>query len=78
MELTKTQRDQMRHALGLNYHEHETRNHYFTRANNADWNDLVHKGYASKRPGWDDEDAYFSVTDQGRKALGLPEKNKNT
>ncbi|MNW53468.1 hypothetical protein D3C74_310300 [compost metagenome] len=70
-DLTEVQREEMRHALGLNYDKKPTRNYFYTDADDSDWNDLVEKGYARKRPGWDEESAYFSVTDEGKKVLGV-------
>ncbi|MOA68743.1 hypothetical protein D3C78_1965220 [compost metagenome] len=61
----------MRHALGLNYDEKPTRNYFYTDADDKNWNDLVEKGYARKRQGWDKESAYFFVTYEGKKQLGV-------
>jgi len=65
-QVTERQLDQMRHALGLNYGKEMTRNNYYTDSDDLEWNDLVEKGYAVKRSGWDDESAYYHVTDEGK------------
>lgn len=70
-QITEVQKEEMKHALGLNYDQKETRNYFYTDADDKEWNDLVEKGFARKRPGWDDESAYFSVTDEGKKMLGI-------
>jgi hypothetical protein len=70
-KITDSQREQMEHALGLNRDPKPTRNNYYTDADDRDWNDLVEKGYAVKRKGWDDESAYFHVTDEGKKVIGV-------
>ncbi len=70
-DLTEVQREEMRHALGLNYDDKPTRNYFYTDSDDSDWNDLVEKGYASKRLGWDEESAYFSVTEEEKKVLGV-------
>ena len=67
--ITNVQREEMKHALGLNYGKKITRNNFYTDADDADWNDLVEKGYAVKRNGWDDESAYFHITDAGKKLI---------
>lgn len=70
-KITELQREEMRHALGLDRSPEPTRNNYYSDADDKEWNDLVEKGYAIKRPGWDDESAYFHVTDEGKKLLGV-------
>lgn len=64
-KVTESQIKQMKHALGLNYSKKKTRNYFYCGADNREWNDLVEKGLATKRPGWDDESAYFHVTEAG-------------
>lgn len=68
---TESQREQMRHALGLNYSNEQTRNYFYTDGNDPEWNDLVDKGYASKRNGWDDDSAYYFVSEEGKKLVGV-------
>ncbi|AQT85672.1 hypothetical protein ERICIV_00870 [Paenibacillus larvae subsp. larvae] len=64
-EITEKQREEMKHALGLNYSDEPTRNYFYTDSNDTAWNDLVKKGLARKRNGWDDESSYFHLTDKG-------------
>jgi hypothetical protein len=70
-KITESQRKQMEHALGLNKDPKHGRNYFYTRANHPDWNDLVEKGLAGKRSGWDDDAAYFFVTEEGKNLLGV-------
>lgn len=70
-EITDAQRDLMIHALGLNDRDESWRNYFYDDQDDPHWNDLVAKGYATKRPGWDEKSAYFLVTDEGKKILGL-------
>jgi len=65
IEITKLQREEMEHALGLNKSPVQTRNNFYDDADDKSWNDLVEKGLARKRPGWDDESAYFIMTQEG-------------
>ncbi|CAH1205776.1 hypothetical protein PAECIP111893_02415 [Paenibacillus plantiphilus] len=60
--MNKTQIDEMEHAI-------RNQNRFYTDADNKNWNDLVEKGYATKRPGWDDRSAYFCPTSEGIAAL---------
>ncbi|MCI3922450.1 hypothetical protein MO973_19645 [Paenibacillus sp. TRM 82003] len=64
-EITESQIEQMKHALGMNYAKLPTRNFFYCELDDPEWNDLVEKGFAYKRPGWDDESAYFYVTEAG-------------
>ncbi|OAB26236.1 hypothetical protein PMSD_25990 [Paenibacillus macquariensis subsp. defensor] len=68
-KITESQLEQMRHALGLNYSNEQTRNYFYTDANDPEWNDLVTKGYAIKRNGWDDESAYYYVSEEGKELV---------
>lgn len=65
MNVTERQIKMMKHALGLNYSTEQTRNYFYCETNNPEWNDLVAKGYATKLRAWDDESAYFRVTEEG-------------
>ena len=60
--MNKNQIGNMEHAI-------RNQNRFYTDANNKDWNDLVEKGYATKRPGWDDKSAYFCPTSEGKAKL---------
>ncbi|MNY76011.1 hypothetical protein D3C86_2154620 [compost metagenome] len=60
--MNKNQIDKMQHAI-------RNQGRYYTDADNKDWNELVEKGYATKRPGWDDDSAYFCPTIAGKAAL---------
>ena len=60
--MNKNQMGDVEHAL-------RNGNRFYTEANNKDWNDLVNKGYATKRPGWEEDMAYFIVTQEGKQAL---------
>jgi predicted transcriptional regulator len=64
-QVTESQIDQMKHALGLNCRNEVTRNYFYCDADNNEWNDLVGKGLATKGPGSDDESTYFILTDEG-------------
>jgi hypothetical protein len=60
--MNKTQIGDMEHAL-------RNQNRFYAEANSKNWNDLVEKGYAIKRAGWEASMAYFQVTSEGKKAL---------
>ncbi|MEK5070288.1 hypothetical protein [Sporosarcina sp. FSL K6-1508] len=60
--MNKMQTVDMRHAI-------KNGNRFYTDSNNKNWNDLVEKGYATKRPGWDVESAYYIPTTEGKQAL---------
>ncbi|MED3575797.1 hypothetical protein [Cytobacillus praedii] len=62
--MNKTQIEMMEHAI-------KNQGRYYTDADCKHWNDLVEKGFASKRPGWDKESAYFLPTAAGREAMKL-------
>lgn len=61
-ELNALQVDNMIHSL-------KNQNRFYTEENDSNWNDLVSKGYATKHPGWEDDMAYFRVTELGKEAL---------
>ncbi|MEE4577836.1 MULTISPECIES: hypothetical protein [Paenibacillus] len=69
MELNEEQLENVKHALGLNYNKKPTRNNFYCDADDAGWNDLVAKGLATKRGGWDEESAYFRLTYEGAKTV---------
>ncbi len=60
--MNKTQIGDMEHAI-------RNQNRFYGDANDKNWNDLVGKGYATKRAGWDDRSAYYSPTSEGKAAL---------
>lgn len=60
--MNQNQIEDMEHAI-------RNQNRFYTDANDKDWNDLVAKGYATKRAGWDSESAYFIPTSEGKAAL---------
>jgi hypothetical protein len=62
--MNETQIGEVEHAL-------RNGNRFYTESDNNDWNDLVDKGFAVKRPGWEDDMAYFVVTDEGKNALNM-------
>jgi hypothetical protein len=41
----------------------------YTEANDQHWNELVGKGFATKHRGWEDDMAYFRVTNENKAAL---------
>ncbi|MGE7623571.1 hypothetical protein ACQKMD_11050 [Viridibacillus sp. NPDC096237] len=63
-QLNKYQLIDMGHAL-------RNGNRFYTEANNQNWNDLVKEGFATKHPGWEENMAYFRVTEDGKKAMNL-------
>lgn len=75
--ITETQREEIRHALGLNYSNKITRNNFYTESDDAEWNDLVEKGYATKHRGWEDDMAYFRVTDAGKEMVEVTHEQQN-
>lgn len=60
--LNVIQVDYMNHAL-------RNQNRFYTEANDSHWNELVQAGFATKRPGWEEDMAYFQVTAEGKEAL---------
>jgi len=60
--LNQTQVDNMKHAL-------RNQNRFYTESNCVNWNELVEKGYATKRGGWEEDMSYFMVTEEGKAAL---------
>lgn len=52
--------------------EHAIKNGaFYSDFNDANWNELVEMGLATKHRGWDDDSAYYKVTEAGKKALEL-------
>jgi DNA-binding PadR family transcriptional regulator len=62
--MNKTQVGDMEHAL-------RNGNRFYTEADDNNWNELVEKGFATKHRGWEDDMAYFRVTNEGKEALKL-------
>lgn len=52
----------MRHAV-------KNGNRFYGDFDDKNWNDLVARGYATKRPGWDENSAYYIPTAEGKKVL---------
>ncbi|MEK3674625.1 hypothetical protein [Paenibacillus sp. FSL R10-2771] len=67
--LTKEQRNEMEHALGLTYKKKPTRNYYYCNGDDPSWSDLVDKGIATRSPGWSEGKAYFRLTLEGAKMI---------
>lgn len=67
--VTSSQFAKMRHALGMDYKSKPWRNYYYCNTNDAEWNDLVNKGFATKGEGHTEEKAYFFVTFEGAKLV---------
>jgi hypothetical protein len=63
-KMNKGQFQEMEHAINNG-------NRFYTESDDKNWNELVEKGFAIKRPGWEDDMAYFRVTDEGKQALNL-------
>lgn len=55
--------------IGIMEHAIRNQNRFYAEADNKDWNDLVAKGYATKRGGWEDSMSYFCPTSEGKAAL---------
>lgn len=62
--MNKNQYNEMQHAI-------KNGTPFYTEANNSDWNDLVEKGFALKRNGWEGDMAYYVVTEEGKRAMEL-------
>lgn len=77
--LTEAERDDMRHALGLNRGKEAYRNHYAASPDTNDdalWKGLCAKGFAERLPArsFDGHLNIYYVTDAGRRALAGPDK----
>lgn len=68
-DISKDQLSEMQHALGLTRVKKPNRNMFYTNGDDANWNDLVSKGYATKGSGWTAGKAYFFVTWEGLKRI---------
>ncbi len=62
--MNKNQVGDMEHALNNG-------NRFYTESDDKGWNELVDKGLATKRAGWESDMAYFIVTSEGKEALKL-------
>lgn len=60
--MNKSQINNVEHAL-------KNGNRFYTNADDENWNDLVNKGFATKGGGWENDMAYFRVTEEGKQAL---------
>lgn len=74
MDLSKSEIELMRHALGLNYKKVSFRNHFCTGEGSTDfpaWQGLVEKGAAIRRDGSElsGGDYIFHVTEEGKSAI---------
>ncbi|WYU49987.1 hypothetical protein MHH67_11350 [Bacillus sp. FSL K6-0047] len=49
MELTEYQKGKLLHAFGLDYSRKPYRNYYYCNKENDEWEDMVAKGYATRR-----------------------------
>jgi hypothetical protein len=68
-QLSKEQLSVINHALGLTRKKKPSRNYFYCDGNNAEWSDLVDKGFATRNPGWTEGKAYFRLTFEGAKAV---------
>lgn len=59
LKLTDYQLGKLRHAFGLDYSRKPYRNYYHCKGENEEWEDLVVKGYATKRYEENDNVIYF-------------------
>lgn len=66
VQISEEQLRMMKHALGLNKGKEQTRNYFYTSSTHEEWNDLVRRGLAMKRSGWDDDNSYYFVTEEGK------------
>ena len=73
MEITKKQREEMEHALGLNYKKVPFRNKFYTYAEDESWQELIVKGLASvtKQRFGKEVHHFYYVTKRGQEFLGL-------
>lgn len=55
--------------ISMMEHAMKNQNRFYAGVNNIDWNDLVSKGYATKRGGWDEDSAYYIPTSEGQAKL---------
>jgi len=73
MEITKKQRKEMEHALGLNYQKTPYRNKFCTYSPDKSWEDLMDKGIANVSITHSGERTYYFyyVTKKGIEFLGF-------
>lgn len=71
VDVSKEQREEMEHAIGINYHKKPYRNKFYTQSIDEKWNDLVNKGLAKKSSGWEVGYSYFYLTIEGFAFLGI-------
>lgn len=67
IEVTESQKDIMKHCIGLNYKKKPYRNYFFTNHEDTEWNELVEKGLAIKSSKEPDSHGciYFWLNKQG-------------
>ena len=68
-DVSEEQLKKMKHALGLPRKARPYRNYYNCNADNADWNDLVKKGFAIKGKAWTEDKANFYLTFEATKLV---------
>lgn len=75
MKITKLQKENMEHALGLDYKKKPFRNYYCEYSPNKSWDELVDKGLATVRVIYDEHNYrhyyYYHVSEKGAKFLGV-------
>jgi len=76
ISITKEQREEMLHAIGLNYSDKPYRNKFYTQCTDSKWLDLEAKGLADHTNGWEKDMWYFYLTKEGFKFLGIDITNK--
>jgi len=71
--ITGLQKENMEHALGLNYKKLPFRNYYCVYSRNASWEELIKKGLACVSIQRTKEQTYYyyHVTDKGIELLGF-------
>lgn len=68
-DLTDYQIGKLKHAFGLDYSNKPYRNYYHCPRDNEEWEDMVSKGYASKRIYKSGEVVYFGTLKGLRKVF---------
>lgn len=76
-EVSTEQLRMMKHALGLPRKKKPYRNYFYCSVTDKEWNDLVNKGFATKRGGWSEDKAYYFLTYEAVKLVyGKPISKK--
>lgn len=76
VNISKEQREEMLHAIGLNYSDKPYRNKFYTQCTDKKWLDLESKGLAKHTAGWEKDMWYFYLTKEGFAFLGIDITNK--